>query len=386
MTNNQEANMKKIILFISLALSAILVLSFTACNIGGNKNTNSQTETNTNITNTNTGATDSNTNTNTNTSTNNTICTEHTFDSWTISKQPNCVGIGEEKSTCTVCGVTETRETQSETKGSCEYTLWATALSAGCTEEGISARICKVCNDIQTKKIPKIEHTEEDWTPTTPATCLEDGIDTCNCRCAETRVSEKLGHNYDILPGEAPTDTYMGHTTYWTCTRCKMESAMYDVDTLDTVSNVASGAKFSHNAPEGHWAFQPDKYLVDGKENTGTYSPKGQNYSIFMDYNYELYVTSFKIVCNGGGTLSSGSTDFVYNVSNLEIIFWDSTGKAVYTTGQVNTSKLEYVECQPNVFASRIEIKLAEPSNSWGTDFLWEVYVYAPKTLASTEE
>ncbi len=367
-----------------MLLCALVVLSFTACNFGDgntetNSNTNCETETNTQTN------TDTN-NVNTNTNTGNPVCENHDFNDWVVSKQPNCAGTYEETRTCKACTASETREKQGEGTGACDYTNWATALPAGCLDEGVSARICKVCNDIQTKKIPMIEHVESDWIATTPATCLENGEDTCNCRCAQTRATEKLGHDYDILPAEAPTQTSVGHTTYWTCKRCKIENTIYDVDTLDTVSNVASGAKFSHNAPEGHWAFQPEKYLVDGKENTGTISPKGKDYSIFMDYAYEIYVTSFKLKCNGGGTLSHGSTDFVYNVSCLEIIFWDSSENITYTTGAINTSKLEYVECTPNVFASRIEIKLTEPNNSWGADYLWEVYVMAPKTLTSNEE
>lgn len=380
---------KKLLMFLSLILCTFMVISFASCSIGGSDDDDSQDKTETNTDNTNVES-DTNTQTSTNTSntqtnTNTPACEEHTFNKWTVSKEPNCAGIGEETSICTVCGATGTRETQSESKGTCDYTDWAIALSAGCVDEGVSARICKNCADIQTKKIPKITHTEADWIATTPATCLEDGVDTCNCRCAQTRVTTKLGHDYDVLPGEAPTESYTGHTTYWSCKRCKLENTMYDVGTLETLSNVASSASFSHNAPEGHWAFKPE-YITDGKEDTGTISPKGKDYSIFMDYGYEIYVTSFKIKCNGGGTLSYGSTDFTYNVSCLEIIFYDITGEVAYTTGAQNTSKLEYVECEPNVFASRIEIKLAEPNNSYGGDYLWEVYVMAPKTLVPTEE
>ncbi|MBO5091716.1 MAG: hypothetical protein J6C61_04475 [Clostridia bacterium] len=343
-----------------LALMLLLILclvAFGACGDANNQDTSSDTSSDTN------SDTDAG------------VCV-HRFGDWHQSKPVNCLGKGEETRICDFCDEKETREFEAEA-GECDFTDWATALDAGCTDVGISARICKLCNNIETKVIDLVVHEDSDWTVTTAPTCLEGGVEVCNCRCAEERALEALGHNIETAEPTPPTMEYGGVTTYWACTRCGIEGGDEAVPSLSQVQNVASLGTYSHTGGD-FWAFDP-KRLYDGKEDSGTRSPKGGDYSIFVDYTSEYYVTTFKLKCNGAGSLSSGSTELVYNVKNISINFYDMNGKQIQTTGKTDVSNAEYIECVVNQFITRVEIQIFGGGHSGG-EFLWELYIMAPPT------
>lgn len=127
-------------------------------------------------------------------------------------------------------------------------------------------------------------------------------------------------------------------------------------------------------------------YITDGKTDTGTYSPKIQNFSICITYLNENTFNKIVATINGSGTLygySEGKpleTD-EYNIQNIQFIFYDMDGIKVYETENFDTSGLkEVILDNISVRASKIEMKVtAKPGEtSWsGKSYIWEVETYA---------
>ncbi len=123
--------------------------------------------------------------------------------------------------------------------------------------------------------------------------------------------------------------------------------------------------------------------IVDGKVDTGTYSPKTQNFSILFTYLGENTFNKIVATVNGSGTVSYGkeiSMD-TYNVTNVQFFFYDMDGNKVYETESIDTTDLtEVIIDKINVRASKIEMKVkalsGEPSWS-GLAYIWEVETYA---------
>ena len=108
----------------------------------------------------------------------------HTFDDWTITKEPTTTETGSRERTCSICKYTQTEtlpvhthdvhdkawkydDTNHWQECSCgeklnvanhAYGEWRVTKPATETEEGSKARDCTVCDHVQTETIPMLEH------------------------------------------------------------------------------------------------------------------------------------------------------------------------------------------------------------------------------------
>ena len=109
---------------------------------------------------------------------------DHSFDNWTITKEPTTTETGSRERTCSICKYTQTEtlpvhthdvhdeawkydETEHWQECSCgeklnvanhAYGEWRVTKPATETEEGSKARDCTVCDHVQTETIPMLEH------------------------------------------------------------------------------------------------------------------------------------------------------------------------------------------------------------------------------------
>ena len=109
---------------------------------------------------------------------------DHSFDNWTITKEPTTTETGSRERTCSICKYTQTEtlpvhthdvhdeawkydKTQHWQECSCgeklnvanhAYGEWRVTKPATETEEGSKARDCTVCDHVQTETIPMLEH------------------------------------------------------------------------------------------------------------------------------------------------------------------------------------------------------------------------------------
>ena len=184
-------------------------------------------------------------------------CTNHTYGSAVITKQPTCTSEGTAIKTCTKCNATVT-ETIPKTSHkyadtvvapTCTadgYTLHkcsvcgtsykdnttkATGHSYGnsvvtkqptCTSEGTAIKTCTKCNATVTETIPKTSHKYAD-TVVAP-TCTADGYTLHKCSVCGTsykdNTTKATGHSYgNSVVTKQPTCTSEG-TAIKTCTKC----------------------------------------------------------------------------------------------------------------------------------------------------------------------
>ena len=184
-------------------------------------------------------------------------CTNHTYGSAVITKQPTCTSEGTAIKTCTKCNATVT-ETIPKTSHkyadtvvapTCTadgYTLHkcsvcgtsykdnttkATGHSYGnsvvtkqptCTSEGTAIKTCTKCNATVTETIPKTSHKYAD-TVVAP-TCTADGYTLHKCSVCGTsykdNTTKATGHSYgNAVVTKQPTCTAEGTKTK-TCTKC----------------------------------------------------------------------------------------------------------------------------------------------------------------------
>ena len=97
---------------------------------------------------------------------------------------------------------------------------WAETQAPTCTEKGVEKRTCSVCGETDTRETEALSH---DYAAVVTApTCRSQGYTTYRCtRCGDTYVgdyTDALGHDYAAVV-TAPTCTLQGYTTY-TCSRC----------------------------------------------------------------------------------------------------------------------------------------------------------------------
>ena len=164
----------------------------------------------------------------------------HTFDDWTITKEPTTTETGSRERTCSICKYTQTEtlpvhthdvhdeawkydETQHWQECSCgeklnvanhTYGEWRVTKPATETEEGSKARDCTVCDYVQTETIPmlKHEHSYGDWQKDKTQHWKE-------CRCGKkTEVGNHTFDDWTIT--KEPTTTETGSRER-TCSICK---------------------------------------------------------------------------------------------------------------------------------------------------------------------
>ena len=146
-------------------------------------------------------------------------------------------------------------------------------------------------------------------------------------------------------------------------------------------SNIASEAFVSAaGTNEGDycdtwWAWEP-KALTDGKKDVGTRSPKGWNYSVFVDFTKDYLISELVLTLNGKGELlNSGSVkDVAMNISQIRVKLFNLEGEMVYDSKAIGVDTTE-VKLDPFVEASRIKIEIANGKGE-GSEFLWEIETY----------
>ena len=147
-------------------------------------------------------------------------------------KAPTCTATGsyEEVVCCTVCEEEVSRKTVEvaalgHTAGEAvkENEVAATCLDAGSYEEVVC---CTVCGEEMSRKTVTVDALGHDYkgVVTDEALCLVPGEMTYTCtRCDDSYKEEiaPLRHSWgETKPGQAPTCTAAGYTSYETCTRC----------------------------------------------------------------------------------------------------------------------------------------------------------------------
>ena len=230
---------------------------------------------------------------------------------------------------------------------------WTLVKSATCEDKGSEKRICTVCQEEETREVEALGHDWNDWNVIKEVTCTTDGKQTRTCKnCSEadeeTIVHE--GHDYKkINDFKMPSATADGQSEGKKCTVCgeiAEPSLIYHKFT-----NVANKATFSSTGND-FWAIDWTR-LFDGNDKTGTNSPKGRNFFIYMDYENPMYLEALKVVCNGYGTYKAGAgetTENTYNISKLKIVLYsiekvdETTGEPLYkeefATDVIDTSSL----------------------------------------------
>lgn len=196
----------KIMLLLCLAM-LLCTLLLTACDNGGNEQDSNSTTAETQTSgNKDPAQTDAETQPDQHT---------HAFGEWTVTKQPTCLGAGEQECTCS-CG-----EKQTQAIPELGHTeAIDQAIAPTCTEDGLTeGKHCSVCNDtlVAQEPIAATGHTPADeWKIVKQPTTVEDGEQQQICSvCEDVLASEILpalgsqGLVYAINP-DGVTCTVMG--------------------------------------------------------------------------------------------------------------------------------------------------------------------------------
>lgn len=273
------------------------------------------------------------------------------------------------------------------------YGEWTLVKSPSCTDKGSEKRVCTACQSEETRDIESPGHDWNDWVVVSELTCTTDGKQTRSCKtCGETENETEvhLGHNpVAIVPEKAPSAVEDGNSAGSKCSECGEifeESLVYH-----KYANVASKAEWSTTGNGDFWAIDWTR-LYDGDEHTGSNSPKGGNYFIYMDYENPMYLNDFYIVCNGYGSYKPGvasTTENTYNVKNLKIVLYtkvidsvtsEVTYNEAYSTELIDTSSLLSVKISEygysdTLLISRIGIYIQGGQYSGG-EYLYEIDAY----------
>ena len=143
-------------------------------------------------------------------------------------KSPTCTSAGYEAySLCQDCGIQNplTPFTIIPALGH-DYGEWFVAQPASCTQGGTEQRACKRsgCSARETRAIAATGHTWDSGEVIRKAGCIYDGEIKYTCtECGETKTEDipALGHGWgETKPGQEPTCTSAGYTSYKTCLRC----------------------------------------------------------------------------------------------------------------------------------------------------------------------
>ena len=150
----------------------------------------------------------------------------HSYSSWVVVDEPTCTEEGLRERTCS-CGEKETEEIAAlgHTAGEAvkENEKAPTCTATGSYEEVVS---CTVCEEEVSRKTVTMDALGHDYKGevTDEALCLVPGEMTYTCtRCDDsyTETIDALGHSWgETKPGQAPTCTSAGYTSYQTCIRC----------------------------------------------------------------------------------------------------------------------------------------------------------------------
>ncbi|MBQ8546418.1 MAG: hypothetical protein IJ437_05715 [Clostridia bacterium] len=147
-------------------------------------------------------------------------------------------------------------------------------------------------------------------------------------------------------------------------------------------SNIASEALvYAAGTNEGDycdtwWAWTP-KALVDGSKDVGTRSPKGWNYSVFLDFTKDYLISELVLTLNGKGELAGGGgsvAEVAMNISQIRVRLFNMDGEQVYDSKAVSVDSTT-VKLDPFVEACRVKIEIANGKGE-GSEFMWEIETY----------
>ena len=144
-------------------------------------------------------------------------CTNHTYGSAVITKQPTCTSEGTAIKTCTKCNATVT-----ETIPKTSHKYADTVVAPTCTVDGYTLHKCSVCGTSYKDNTTKATgHSYGNSVVTKQPTCTSEGtaIKTCTkCNATVTETIPKTSHKYaDTVV--APTCTVDGYTLH-KCSVC----------------------------------------------------------------------------------------------------------------------------------------------------------------------
>ena len=163
----------------------------------------------------------------------------------------------------------------------------------------------------------------------------------------------------------------------------EVEFYMIEKEICDVVkSNIASEA-FIYAAGtneddycDSWWAWNP-KALVDGDPNVGTHSPKGWNYSVFVEFTKDYLISELNLTLNGKGVLVGNSQkleEAKMNVSQIRVRLYNLEGEQVYDSKDIGVDSTE-VKVDPFVEACKIKIEIANGKGD-GSEYLWEIETF----------
>lgn len=162
----------------------------------------------------------------------------------------------------------------------------------------------------------------------------------------------------------------------------EIETYAPDMELCDAqVENVASEAVFSATgANANYWWAMDYKTWVDGNPLTGSRSPKGRNYSVWMHFSKEYLFSQIDLVCNtdGGAKLSDGTTvaDRRIGNSQMRVLVYNYNEDLVWDSDMVDTSTITTLSVSPYVEGAIIEIRFYNGDFSGG-EYMYEVSAYA---------
>lgn len=120
---------------------------------------------------------------------------QHTFGEAEIEEEATCVKKGKESKTCSVCGVKEERVIPQKSH---ELGGWEIKVEPTCTDNGERVKKCKFCDYEEREKLGTISHDYKE-TERKEATCEEPGYvkRVCSvCGKTQTEITERLYHSF----------------------------------------------------------------------------------------------------------------------------------------------------------------------------------------------
>ena len=146
-------------------------------------------------------------------------CTNHTYGSAVITKQPTCTSEGTAIKTCTKCNATVT-----ETIPKTSHKYVDTVVAPTCTVDGYTLHKCSVCGTSYKDNTTKATgHSYGNAVVTKQPTCTAEGTKTKTCTKCNATVTEKLpakGHTAVTDKGYPATCTTAGKTDGSHCSVC----------------------------------------------------------------------------------------------------------------------------------------------------------------------
>ena len=150
----------------------------------------------------------------------------HAYSSWVVVDEPTCTKEGLRERTCS-CGEKETEQIAvlGHTAGEAvkENEKAPTCTEAGSYDEVVYCTVCEAEVSRKTITVDALEHDYKGVVTDEPL-CIMDGEKTYTCtRCGDSYMEtiDALGHGWgETKPGQAPTCTSAGYTSYKTCLRC----------------------------------------------------------------------------------------------------------------------------------------------------------------------